>query len=273
VVDYDLAQIIFHGALKYDAAGTPIGEVPGSGRILAGMIKQVNQSVQKHYKIEQPIFLDIPKHQDFGKLKKKFSARLDKLKSEFALGDKATLAMYHQEWWKSFIVKQAAKMKAKNIGGALEGLIRRWGFFEKSYSVAMMKADLKNNPEFLEWALAFDKNDHAAQVKENMLPFETLFFEVGATILKNVSGYLAVNPDKSVQNMKDEFEKAVKEIEKKGDPKNLKRLHTQLKRLDAIGGLDAVVPTEGIVFKYNGQIYKFTGSFASINQIMGLLTF
>jgi hypothetical protein len=27
------------------------------------------------------------------------------------------------------------------------------------------------------------------------------------------------------------------------------------------------------VFKYNGEVYKFTGSFAPVNQIMGLLTF
>lgn len=268
-----MAQIVFHGALKYDNDGTPIGEVPGSAKMLAGMIKQVNQNVQKHYRIEQPRFLEVPKHQDFGKLKDKFSKRLDKLRNQFALGDKATLAMYHEEWWKSFIKKQAAKMKAKNIGGAFDGLVGRWGFFDKSYSIGQLKKDLENQPEFLAWALEFDKNYHDTQVKENMLPFETLFFEVGATILKNVSGYLAVNPDKSVQKMKDEFNKAVKEIEKGGDPNKLKKLHTQLKRLDAIGGMDAVVPTEGIVFKYNGQIYKFTGSFASINQVMGLLTF
>ena len=273
MVDYDLAQIVFHGALKYDSEGTPIGEVKGSARILAGMIKQVNQNVQKHYKIEQPVFLDVPKHQDFGKLKKKFSARLSKLQTKFALGDKATLAMYHQEWWRSFITKEAAKNKATGIGKAFEGLIKRWAFFDKSYSIAMLKNDLKNQPEFLKWALAYDKNDHATQIKENMFPFEALFFEVGATILKNVSGYLAANPDKSVQSMRDEFIKAVKEIEKGGDPKKLKRLHTQLKRLDSIGGLDSIVPTEGIVFKYNGEVYKFTGSFAPVNQIMGLLTF
>ena len=44
-------------------------------------------------------------------------------------------------------------------------------------------------------------------------------------------------------------------------------------RLNAIGGFDAVVPTEGIVFKYNGSTYKFTGAFAPINQITGLMFF
>ena len=272
MVDYDLAQIVFHGALKYDSEGTPIGEVKGSARILAGMIKQVNQNVQKHYKIEQPVFLDVPKHQDFGKLKKKFSARLVKLQNEFGLSDKDTLAMYHQAWWESFIAKKAKEFKYKIPSKVLTGLVKRWAFFDKSYTVPMIRSDITNDA-FKAWALPYDKNDHATQIKENMIPYEALFFEVGATILKNVSGYLAANPDKSVQSMRDEFIKAVKEIEKGGDPKKLKRLHTQLKRLDSIGGLDSIVPTEGIVFKYNGEVYKFTGSFAPVNQIMGLLTF
>ena len=42
-------------------------------------------------------------------------------------------------------------------------------------------------------------------------------------------------------------------------------------RLDAIGGLDAIVPSEGIVFEYKGGIYKLTGAFAPINQLNGIV--
>ena len=35
-----------------------------------------------------------------------------------------------------------------------------------------------------------------------MKPFETLFFEVGAEILKNVQGFMAANPDKAVQGIR-----------------------------------------------------------------------
>ena len=51
VIDYDVTQLIFHGALIYDYKGNVKGEVPGSGRILAGMIKQRNQNIQKKYSI------------------------------------------------------------------------------------------------------------------------------------------------------------------------------------------------------------------------------
>ena len=58
-----------------------------------------------------------------------------------------------------------------------------------------------------------------------------------------------------------------------GDIKKLSRLKTQLDRLNAIGGTKAIVPSEGLVFKYKGKTYKFTGAFAPVNQITGLIYF
>ena len=96
---------------------------------------------------------------------------------------------------------------------------------------------------------------------------------INAEILKNMDGWLAVNPAKSVQNMRKKLKSAIKAVKGGGDLKKLNRLKIQLDRLNAIGGFDAVVPTEGIVFKYNGSVYKFTGAFAPINQITGLMFF
>jgi len=50
VINYDVTQIIFHGALKYDDSGRAIGQARDSGRMLQGMIKQVNQHIQKKYR-------------------------------------------------------------------------------------------------------------------------------------------------------------------------------------------------------------------------------
>ena len=106
-----------------------------------------------------------------------------------------------------------------------------------------------------------------------MKPFETLFFEVGAEILKNVQGFMAANPDKSVQSMKKKLDAAIKNVRSGGDLKKLNTLKLQLDKLNAIGGVDSIVPSEGIVFKYKGNTYKFTGAFAPVNQITGLISF
>jgi hypothetical protein len=265
---------MFHGTLEYDDSARVIGQAKDSARILAGMIKQVNQNIQKHYKIKKPHFMDVPKHQDFGKLKGKFLGKLKKLQSQYALKDNDTLALYHQMYWQEWIFNGAKQTDYPKITNEiLVKLTKRWAFFDKSYKISQIKKDLKEYPKFLDWVLSTDKQDHSRMVKQNMKPFEELFFEVGATILKNMDGWMAVNPAKSVQNMRKKLQSAIKDIRSGGDLKKLNKLKIQLDRLNAIGGLDAVVPTEGIVFKYNGNVYKFTGAFAPVNQITGMMTF
>jgi hypothetical protein len=239
---------------------------------LRGMIKQVNQHVQKHYKISKPNFVTVPKHQDFGKMKKKFHNRLSKLQSEFALNDNDTLGLYHQRFWEEFIYNASKQHKYKIPQNILKRLTKRWAFFDKSFSIRDMKASIDND-NFLDWALTTDKIDKNRMVKENMKPFEELFFEVGAEIMLNMDGWLAVNPAKSVQSIRKKLKSAISDIKSGGDLKKLNRLKIQLDRLNAIGGFKAIVPTEGLVFKYNGKTYKFTGAFAPINQITGMMTF
>jgi hypothetical protein len=273
VINYDKAEIVFHGALEYDDSGNAIGEVKGSGRMLAGMIKQVNQNIQKHYKIGKPNFLTVPKHQDFDKKKKYFLNKLSKLQREYKLKDNDTLALYHQKFWEDFI-KQGEAMYTSGISNKVQKkLVKRWAFFDKSYKIATIKKDLEKFPAFLEWVLGVDRDNHAEIVKDNMKPFETLFFEVGAEIMKNVSGWLAASPDATVARVKKQLDAAIQDVRSGKDLKKLNKLKLQLDKLNKIGGLDAIVPSEGVVFKYNGKTFKFTGAFAPINQITGLMTF
>ena len=92
-------------------------------------------------------------------------------------------------------------------------------------------------------------------------------------MLRNVNNFLTVSPDKAVQNIKKQVSKAISDVRKGGDIKKLSRLKVQLDRLNAIGGVEAIVPSEGLVFKYQGKTYKFTGAFAPVNQITGLVSF
>jgi len=273
VIDYDKAELVFHGAIKYDDSGTPKGEVKGSGRILAGMIEQRNQNIQKKYKIGKPVFLEVPKHQDFGTMKSKFIGELNKLRNQYALKDTDTLALYHQSYWEEYIYNAAQQFGYTISNTILENLTKRWAFFDKSYKIPTIRTDLKDQPKFLEWVLKTDKEDHKAMVKENMKPFETLFFGVGAEILKNVKGFMAANPNKAVQGVRKRLNTSIENVKASGDKKKLNTLKLQLDKLNKIGGVDSIVPSEGIVFKYKGKTYKFTGAFAPINQITGLINF
>ena len=195
------------------------------------------------------------------------------MKNTYALKDTDTLALYHQSYWEEYIYNASKQFGYDITDDILENLTKRWAFFDKSYKIPTIKKELKDEPEFLEWVLKTDKENHAKIVKENMKPFEELFFGVGAEILKNVKGFMAANPNKSVQSIRKKLKTSIENVKASGDKKKLNTLKLQLDKLNKIGGVDAIVPSEGIVFKYKGKTYKFTGAFAPINQITGLIYF
>jgi nicotinamide-nucleotide adenylyltransferase len=264
VIPYGQALLVFHGTMEYNEEGIAIGENQEAAKILAGMIKQVNADVQSAYTIQGPPINELPKSKDLAKLKGKYNSQISKLQSKFKLKDTDGIADYHQAFWMDFVTK---KSPTKLDNRTLMGLVKRWAFYDKSF-----RLDKKNLPDekTLEWAKGIDKNDHAKMAKDNIRPFEDIFLGIGADILSFMSSVLAANPDKAVRDMKKRLDQTIKDVRKSGDPKKIAKLKLELERLNAIGGKDKIVPNEGIVFVYGGKTFKLTGTFAPLNQILGL---
>ena len=272
VIPYDKSLLQFHGTIEYDAAGSPIGEDRGSARVLAGMIKQINQDVQKAFKIEKPFISKLPQVKDFSKRQSYFLGKLNKLQNQFNLKGNNTLSEYHQAYWMEYIFNAGKQFKYNVPNNILVKLTRRWAFLDKSYKIPQIRKDIKNE-KFLNWILKTDKMDLKGLQKKHIRDWEVLFFELGAEILKNLSDFIAANPDKSAQKIRKDLKSAIGKVRTSKDPKVLNTLKTQLDRLNAIGGLKSVVPSEGITFVFKGKLYKYTGAFAPANQILGMLKF
>ena len=274
VIPYDKALLQFHGTIEYNSAGSPQGEDRGSARVLAGMIKQINQNVQKAFKITQPFVATLPKVKDFSQRQSYFLGKLNKLKKEFDLKDTDTLSDYHQAYWYEYIFNGGKQTDNPNVtNNVMAGLLKRWAFFDKSYKIPQIKKDLKDYPKFLDWVLSTDKNDHAKLQKKHIRDWEVLFFELGAEVLSNMKDFIAANPDKAVQKIKADLTKVIAQVKKAKDPSKLEMLKTQLDRLNALGGFKKIIPSEGITFVFKGKVYKYTGAFAPVNQILGMLKF
>ena len=265
VIVYDAPKLQFHGVLKYEK-GSPVGTVSDGARILAGMIKQVDANIQKSFKIIGPHVLKVKPHQNFGDKIPYFTSKLQKLMSSYRMKDSNKFADYHQAWWESYIDKNF-----KNIDTRIKmGLVKRWAFFDKSFR---LNAKNIEDQDLREKIVAFDKQKHKGTVQDTMKPFELLFFELGVEVLRNVENFLAVNPDKAIQRVKQQVSKAIGDVRRGGDIKKLNRLGQQLNKLNQLGGWKAIIPSEGLVFIYKGKTYKLTGAFGPINQIAGMMTF
>jgi len=265
VITYDAPYLQFHNVLKYKD-GKAIGSVIDGARILAGMVAQTNQSVQKNFSIIGPKVLKMNRHQDYSAKKPYFINKLNKLMKKYNMKDSDTFSYYHQVWWETYVDKNIKGIDNKTK----MGLVKRWAFFDKSFR---LNKKVIEDEKVLSKAIEIDKQKHVDQVKKNMLPFETLFFELGAEVLKNVEGFLAANPDKAIQNVRKQVAKAISDVRKGGDLKKLNRMTQQLKKIASIGGFKTIIPSEGLVFIYKGNTYKLTGAFAPVNQIAGMMTF
>ena len=270
IIDYDVSELFFHGSIEIDESGQTISQITDSARMLEGMIRQMNANIQKRFKISKPVVLNLPKVQDFSKKKKYFLSKLRKLQTIYRLKDNDTLGMYHEMYWREYIFNGAKQHKYKIPKNVLESLVKRWAYLNKSFRLD--KKSIKHE-KFLGWAKGVDKFDHKKLAYEHIKPFELLFLELGAEILKNLEGFLAVNPKKAVQKLKKDLKSAISGLRTSKDIKNINLLKKNLQKINSIGGTTSIVPSEGLVFKYKGKMYKFTGAFAPVNQILGALKF
>ena len=261
VIPYGQALLVFHGTFEYDEAGNIIGEDQSAGRVLAGMIKQINQNVQSKYTIQGPPVTKLPKNKELSKLQPKYLGMISGLQSEFGLKDSQGVADYHQKWWEQFVEKNASELDAQHK----IGLVKRWAFGDKGFRIK----DIEDE-KLRSWAEGVDKGDQQKISKENLMKFEKIFLGVGAEVLSFMSSVLTANPDSAKRAMVARLEQTIKDVEAKGDEKQVQKLKLELQRLQDLGGFEKIVPNEGIVFVYGGNTMKLTGAFAPLNQILGI---
>jgi hypothetical protein len=261
VIPYGQALLVFHNTTCYDEKGSAVGANQGAATMLAGMIKQVNADVQSKYTIQGPPVTELPKNEELSSKQTKYLTQLQKIQFQFQLSDKDGVSEYHQAWWEDFVNKSKVKLQKLEK----EALVRRWAFGDKSFRLNTIA-----DKDAQGWAIENDKVNVAKQQKDNVRQFEEIFLGVGADVLSFMGSVLTVNPDAAVRSMKDRLKSTADKVRGSGDVSKIAKLKMELSRLASIGGKDKIVPNEGIVFVYKGNTYKLTGTFAPLNQILGI---
>ena len=271
-VPYGLKMLVLHGSIEYDEDGNAIGSSQEDARMLGGMIQQINQDIQNTYTIKSNPILKLPQVKDFSAKQSKFLNRLKKLQSEYGLKDSDKIVEYHRRWWLDFIKTKADSLKYKIPNNVLDGLANRWGLRNKSaFTIPQMKKI--ENEKFKNWAMKFNSDKYERQFDINMQKFENLILNLGAEILRSMNDLLVVSPNEAAQELRKKLSKAIITLSQSKDIKKLTIFKKFLERLNAIGGIKGIVPSEGIVFTYNDKLYKLTGTFTPMHRILTLLDF
>ena len=105
-------------------------------------------------------------------------------------------------------------------------------------------------------------------------PIELAIHELAVELLRGLKSAYILDNHKEVKRLKKETEEAInaiKDYEGPGQEVAHEMLAKQLEKLKHHDNIDTVV--EGFVFQHDGQMYKFTGNFAPINQLLGLFRY
>ena len=272
VIAYGAAYLQFHNLVEFDENGKIVQTDLTGGNVVQRAITDANADLQNTFNLIPPQKIKIGRIENFQDYQDALFSELDQLRDKYNLQDNDRIAEYHKAWWKDVIRQKAENLNYDIPEDVLDILMNRWSFNIKSPRIPQV-AKMIDNEEFATWARAFDKKDFKKYQKENIQPFESIFLKLGAEIMKNVSNFLAANPAKVVQEIRNDIAQVVRDLRSTQDISKMSLLKTQLDKIKRLGGFEKIVPIEGIVFVYGGQTFKLTGAFAPINQILGTLKY
>jgi cytidyltransferase-like protein len=105
-------------------------------------------------------------------------------------------------------------------------------------------------------------------MKEAIRPIEMIVTDFAAEMLKTLNSIFILDNKKETERLSQEVQAAIQNIESSGKKGDLDFLNRQLEKLKGVDTISSAV--EGFAFSYKGHLYKFTGKFAPVNQILGL---
>lgn len=269
VIPYGKSVLVMHGTIEYDENGEEVGRSTTDGKQFADAVTAVGADKQKTYGIEGPrtIAFDEGQAERYKEKADTYKAVLDRTLGEFGLDDKSTLEDYRRKWWEERLIQISQQRGIEFSKKEFDGLISRWADGDKKFGVK----DIEDT-ERKKWFREFEKNELQTAQKEMIRPIETTFLRVGADAMRRATNTLGANNPEAAERLRKDVLTAIKAIQDSDDVDKIAKLQRELQRLESIG-MDKIVPSEGVVFMYNGKPYKFTGTFAPINQILGTFKF
>jgi hypothetical protein len=269
VIPYGKSVLVMHGTIEYNKEGEQINRSSTDGEEFAQAVQKVGADKQKTFGIEGPkvIAFSDAESLKYAKLAKEYNSNLNDIAKEYGLNSKSKLEDYRNKWWQRKIDSENKELNLKLSSKEKQGLVNRWANGDKTFGVKSFSDNTKSD-----WFRNFEANELQKSQKEMIKPVENIFLNAGAQTLKRVSNFLSTNSPTAAKELKRDTLTAIKAIRDSKDPDKIAKLQKELERLDSIG-LDNLVPSEGVVFMYNGNPYKYTGTFAPINQIQGTFKF
>ena len=194
-------------------------------------------------------------------LLEKYTTQIDKIFSAAGCSDSSTVNDYRRARFEDICNSDYQWITEDEEG--MNALYNRWFNDDKSTKLTVLKKIYKDNLDDL------NNVDYKSIVSECMQPLDTFFSRFGNSIIALCDGMVNAGAESAtIDALSNDLEEVVSEIRENGSAELKDKLTAQLNRLSQLG--NQLNASEGIVFKYGDRLMKCTGSFAALNQILGL---
>lgn len=269
VINYDQDAIIFHeSGTVYDEKGQPlnIDNSANFAALIANVNRMQNAVKETGWQVLGPVMVNLQKLANNEPLEIGLSS-LNEFMNRWTMDNENNLNdAFHehlvQDYLKDLTADDDTKLYIAELISdfdntltskkpALNDLVEQGLLVKEQYK--MITELIKNGPKLY---------------TKFIEPVRDIIREFAIAMLRGVQSYLILNPNQEIQRLRSKVETAIQQIKNTRTEREIDIMNKELSRLK---GLDNITSSmEGIAFKYNGKLYKLTGAFAPVNQILGI---
>ena len=280
VVDYgNKCFIVLNGLKCYNDKFKEVGEDAESAKDLFGLLQDNGALQQETFEITKPNILRL---KNMVSSKDALKTILDKLQGFIdGVGWKCSLDQYVCDRYSRHIVNKALEhgIDVSRNSDFVNSLARRLSRISgqkptKSDLVTYAKCDGVNtrDPKYKEFLADLEANAEEKN-QEIIRPVEDLIVYAGMTLMKNVMGFMSCDPSRTAKKLLADLEDSVQvmnEGEFEFSPEKIARFKKNLAKVDKYAEL---APAEGVVFRYRNKVYKLTGPFQAVSELLGIVKY
>lgn len=266
VINYNSNNIVFHGwpLFEVDTIGNVLmsEDVVGGVDTLTSYVDRMQRAIQvKGWKVRGPALAKLKKLSD-GTIVESTIARIYEQLTGLGLTIDVTIGDYLR-------TKMTYDVEALAL--------------PRKISEAMVSRCMGDvgSPTLVDIRKIADKSDHITitefvkcspqRLKAYIRPIESAINDFALELLRGYESTLVDDTHSEVLRLRREVVNAINAIRESGDENAMSILNTQMQKLKSVENITS--SSEGIVFIFKENVYKFTGSFASVGQILGLFKY
>ena len=267
VVNYDENILNIHhmGHKKYNRATNQLEIVDAerSSALLDQVVDRFEQATaDEPFKVRRTAFLELNKITD----EEFVNNTLDRIQSTGYSGD-MTINDYLENKLSPLVNEEFPELEDRTRYDLIERILQK----DEAISLTQLGKGL---PKEEKAKISQYVKNSKFLIKDLIKGIEDPIHDLAVELLRGLRSAYVLNNVGEVKRLKKETEDAIKAIRDYRGPESETAqdiLVKQLAKLKHHDNIDTVV--EGFVFQYDGQMYKFTGNFAPMNQLLGLFKY